>query len=50
MYVDFPAQVKPFARSGSNPIDPAEVLKRLRELVVSLQGSRDPHLPEVVAD
>ena len=30
MYVDFPALVKPLAKSGSNPIRPAEVLERLR--------------------
>jgi hypothetical protein len=40
MFVDFPAVVKPFAKSGSNPILPSEVLKRLREMVVALQGGR----------
>jgi 2-oxoglutarate ferredoxin oxidoreductase subunit alpha len=39
MYVDFPAQIKPFAKSGSNPILPAEVLERMREMVLSLQGN-----------
>ena len=41
MYVDLPALVKPLARSGSNPILPAEVLERLREMVVALQGNRN---------
>jgi 2-oxoglutarate ferredoxin oxidoreductase subunit alpha len=39
MYVDLPALVKPFAKSGSNPIQPLEVLERLREMVVALQGN-----------
>ena len=34
MSVDLPAQVKPFAKSGSNPILPSEVLKQLREIVL----------------
>jgi 2-oxoglutarate ferredoxin oxidoreductase subunit alpha len=50
MYVDVPALVKPFAKSGSNPIQPAEVLERLREMVVALQGNRNHHRPELVAD
>jgi len=37
MYVDVPPLVKPLARSGSNPIQPAEVLERLREMAVALQ-------------
>lgn len=48
MYVDFPAQVKAFARSGSNPILPSEVLKQLREMVVALQDSQQPL--EAIAD
>jgi 2-oxoglutarate ferredoxin oxidoreductase subunit alpha len=40
MYVDFPAVVKPFAKSGSNPILPSEVLERFREMVVAIQGSQ----------
>jgi len=48
MYVDLPAQVKPLARSGSNPIQPTEVLERLRAMVVALQGNN--HQPEHVAD
>lgn len=39
MYVEVPAQVKPLARSGSNPIQPMEVLERLREMVLALQGN-----------
>ncbi len=39
MYADVPAQVKPLAKSGSNPIQPSEVLERLREMVASLQGN-----------
>ena len=41
MYVDLPGLVKPLAKSGSNPILPAEVLERLREMVVALQGNRN---------
>jgi 2-oxoglutarate ferredoxin oxidoreductase subunit alpha len=48
MYVDFPAQVKPLAKSGSNPIQPAEVLERLREMVVAMQGNRNNSHPEPV--
>jgi 2-oxoglutarate ferredoxin oxidoreductase subunit alpha len=50
MYVDFPAQVKPLAKSGSNPIQPAEVLERLREMVVAMQGNRNHFQREPVAD
>jgi len=39
MYVDFPGLVKPLARSGSNPIQPTEVLARLREMVAAIQGN-----------
>jgi 2-oxoglutarate ferredoxin oxidoreductase subunit alpha len=48
MYVDLPSQVKPLAKSGSNPIQPAEVLARLREMVSALQGNGvHPH-PEPI--
>lgn len=40
MNVDLPARVKPFAKSGSNPILPAEVLKQLREMVVAMQNNQ----------
>jgi 2-oxoglutarate ferredoxin oxidoreductase subunit alpha len=45
MYVDFPALVKPLAKSGSNPILPTEVLERLREMVVAIQGNHANHSP-----
>jgi 2-oxoglutarate ferredoxin oxidoreductase subunit alpha len=48
MYVDVPAQVKPLAKSGSNPIQPTEVLERLRAMVVAMQSNN--HHPEPVAD
>src|SRR6516162_6972852 len=49
MYVDLPVFVKPLARSGSNPIQPTEVLARIRELVLALQGngSHQQHEPAV---
>ncbi|SPE50075.1 putative 2-oxoglutarate synthase subunit KorA [Verrucomicrobia bacterium] len=50
MYVDLPPQVKAFAKSGSNPIQPAEVLERLRELAVALQNHANSHQREAVAD
>jgi 2-oxoglutarate ferredoxin oxidoreductase subunit alpha len=50
MYVDLPSQVKPLAKSGSNPIDPTEVLERLRKMAVSLQGDRNSRQPEELAD
>ena len=46
MYVDFPAQVTPLAKSGSNPIQPAEVLQRLREMAVALQSNGNQQQPE----
>ncbi len=49
MYVDVPALVKPLAKSGSNPIHPAEVLERLREIVVAMQGNRNQHQLEPAA-
>ena len=48
MYVDLPAQVKPFAKSGSNPILPTEVLDRLRQMVLALQGNGHHPLTESV--
>jgi 2-oxoglutarate ferredoxin oxidoreductase subunit alpha len=38
MFVDVPAGVQPFARSGSVPILPAMIVERLRGLVRALQG------------
>ncbi|MGA3182827.1 MAG: 2-oxoacid:acceptor oxidoreductase subunit alpha [Verrucomicrobiota bacterium] len=46
MYVDIPALVKPLARSGSNPIQPAEILQRLRQMVAALQGGPSSHPTE----
>ena len=49
MYVDLPALVKPLAKSGSNPILPAEVLERLREMVVASRATattRNPSQPQ----
>jgi 2-oxoglutarate ferredoxin oxidoreductase subunit alpha len=37
MFVDVPADVRPFARSGSNPIVPAAVVERLQRRVMELQ-------------
>ena len=50
MFVNLPPLVKPLAKSGSNPFQPAEVLERLRELVVALQGHNNPNVPEPIAD
>jgi 2-oxoglutarate ferredoxin oxidoreductase subunit alpha len=50
MYVDLPAHVQSLAKSGSNPIQPSEVLERVREMVVLLQGNGNRHQPEAVAD
>jgi 2-oxoglutarate ferredoxin oxidoreductase subunit alpha len=49
MYVDLPPLVKPLAKSGSNSIQPMEVLERLREMAVALQSKRNRHRPEPVA-
>ena len=42
MYVDLPSGIQVLARSGSNPIQPSEVLARLRELAnaISVVSSR----------
>ncbi len=48
MHVDVPSQVKPLAKSGSNPIQPTEVLQHLREMVNALQCNGNHHLPEPV--
>jgi 2-oxoglutarate ferredoxin oxidoreductase subunit alpha len=50
MFVDLPALVEPFARSGSNPFQPVEVLERLRKLAPPLHGNGDRHPAEKVAD
>jgi 2-oxoglutarate ferredoxin oxidoreductase subunit alpha len=38
MYVDVPAGVEPFCRPGANPFQPAEIVDRLRQLTLRLQG------------
>jgi 2-oxoglutarate ferredoxin oxidoreductase subunit alpha len=50
MYVDLPAMIKSMARSGSNPIQPTEVLQRIREMALALQGNGSEHQHEPVAD
>ncbi|HTL55328.1 MAG TPA: 2-oxoacid:acceptor oxidoreductase subunit alpha [Candidatus Limnocylindrales bacterium] len=50
MYVDVPAEIKILARSGSNPIQPSEVLDRLREMVVAIQGNHNFHQVDLLAD
>jgi 2-oxoglutarate ferredoxin oxidoreductase subunit alpha len=40
MFVDVPAGMAAFARSAANPINPREVLARLRELALGLQQGR----------
>ncbi|MGO8699392.1 MAG: 2-oxoacid:acceptor oxidoreductase subunit alpha [Limisphaerales bacterium] len=50
MFVDVPVLVKPFARSGSNPFLPAEVLQRLRAMNVTPQTSRHLHDIKSIAD
>ena len=47
MYVDVPRQVKPLAKSGSNPIQPGDVLECLRKLVVTMQCNPN-HQPEAM--
>jgi 2-oxoglutarate ferredoxin oxidoreductase subunit alpha len=40
MYVDVPAAVAPFARSGSNPITPGDLVDSLRRAAHALQSQR----------
>lgn len=47
MYVDVPAKVSLLAKSGSNPIQPVEVLERLREMVNALQSNGHQPAPEL---
>jgi 2-oxoglutarate ferredoxin oxidoreductase subunit alpha len=42
MFVDVPAGVTSFSKSGSNPIMPEEVVERLRKMTLSLQRGRVP--------
>jgi 2-oxoglutarate ferredoxin oxidoreductase subunit alpha len=42
MFVDVPRGIQPFARSGSNPFTPAEIVERLRDCAVAMQRARMP--------
>jgi 2-oxoglutarate ferredoxin oxidoreductase subunit alpha len=44
MFVDMPRGMESFARSGSNPFTPAEVVDRMRDLAVAVQRARMPEL------
>ncbi|MFI5006994.1 MAG: 2-oxoacid:acceptor oxidoreductase subunit alpha [Solirubrobacterales bacterium] len=44
MYVDVPPGMESMAKSGANPIVPAEVVDRLRTMVMALQRGRVPEL------
>ncbi len=46
MFVDVPALIKPLAKSGSNPIQPMEVLVMIRQMAAALQGSRTQSIGE----
>jgi len=42
MYVNVPAGLESFARSGSNPISPVEVVERLRAQARAIMEDREP--------
>ena len=42
MYVDVPKGLESFARSGSNPISPAEIVERLRKQARAIIEERQP--------
>ena len=43
MFVDVPRGVESFARSGSNPFTPAEVVDRMRDIAIAVQRTgREP--------
>lgn len=44
MFVDVPSGVRPLARSGANPITPADIVGRLQELTRELQRHQAPEL------
>ena len=44
MFVDVPPGVESFARSGSNPISPAELRDRLRQMALTLQRQEAPEM------
>jgi 2-oxoglutarate ferredoxin oxidoreductase subunit alpha len=50
MFVTVPSEVQPLARSGSNPFQPAELLERIREMVIAVQGSRYQPPPKMMPD
>jgi len=50
MYVDLPPDIKLLAKSGSNPIQPAEILDRLRQMALALQGNGAAHSHEPTSD
>ena len=50
MYVDLPPNIKLLAKSGSNPIQPAQILERIRQMALALQGNGAAHPHEPVSD
>jgi 2-oxoglutarate/2-oxoacid ferredoxin oxidoreductase subunit alpha len=44
MFVDVPRGIDSFARSGSNPFTPAEVVERLSDCAIGIQRARMPEL------
>jgi 2-oxoglutarate ferredoxin oxidoreductase subunit alpha len=42
MFVDVPKGVEPFAKSGSNPFSPAEIVERLRAQARAILEERQP--------
>ncbi|HSK10066.1 MAG TPA: hypothetical protein VK911_10850, partial [Vicinamibacterales bacterium] len=42
MFVDVPRGVEPFARSGSNPFSPGEIVDRLRAKARAILEERQP--------
>ena len=43
-FIDVPATVRPFARSGANPFQPREIVKHLSELSIELQSKSTERL------
>jgi 2-oxoglutarate ferredoxin oxidoreductase subunit alpha len=50
MYVDVPSGVVPFARSGANPIQPVEVVAKLRQAALDLQKPVNGNAPQASED
>ncbi len=44
MYVDLPKGMQSFARSGSNPFTPAELVERIHDIAVAVQRAKMPEL------